>query len=177
MAKIILDMAMSLDGFVADRNGNSIYPIGKSLDLVELIATTGAVVMDRPAYDMANGDFTGYEYQVPIFVLTLDVPKKVAEGENKKLTFTFITNGIESAIEKAVTTAGKKNVMVIGVGDVPQQCIKAGLVDEIVVRLMPFFLGEGLRLFERIGTKKIELEKIRIEEFPTRTDIRFRVIK
>jgi len=61
--------------------------------------------MGRHAYNMAEGNFTGYEYRLPIFVLTHDAPEKVAKGENEKLTFMFVTDGIESAIEKARAAA------------------------------------------------------------------------
>src|SRR6266700_3662106 len=101
MGKVLLGMTMSLDGFVNDRNGDvlSLYPDLAALRETELlqesINTTGAVVMGRHAYDMAQGDFTNYEYQVPIFVLTHVVPEKVAKGQNGQLTFTFVTDGIE----------------------------------------------------------------------------------
>lgn len=179
-AEVLLDMAISLDGFTADRAGNSLYPIEElrgTAGLDELIETTGAVVMGRRAYDMAKGDFTGYEYQVPIFVLTHHVPEKAAQGENGRLTFTFITDGVESAVEKAKAAAGGKNVTVIGGVNAAQQCLKAGLLDEVQIRLMPVLLGEGLRLFEHLGDEQIQLERIRVVELPTRTDMRFRVIK
>jgi dihydrofolate reductase len=86
----------------------------KTTLLQELIETTRAIVMGRRAYDMADGDFTDYEFQVPIFVVTHDVPEKVAEGENERLTITFVTGAIESAIEKAKAAAGDKYVTVIG---------------------------------------------------------------
>src|SRR6266705_60183 len=95
MAKVIIGMTMSLDGFVNDRNGDvsRLYPDLEALRqtefLQEVIKTTGAVVMGRRAYDMAEGDFTDYEFQVPIVVLTHDVPEKVAKGENDQLTLTF----------------------------------------------------------------------------------------
>src|SRR5207249_3435023 len=85
--KVILGTTMSLDGFINDRNGSvqSLYPdleeLRKTEMLQESIRTTGAVVMGRHAYDMGEGDFTDYEYQVPIFVLTHHVPEKVAKGE------------------------------------------------------------------------------------------------
>jgi dihydrofolate reductase len=152
-------MAMSLDGFVNDRNGDvgRLYPdleaLRKTEMLQESIKTTGAVVMGRRAYDMAEGDFTGYEFQVPIFVLSHDVPEKVAKGENERLSFTFVTDGIESAIEKAKAAAGDKYVTVIGGANTAQQCIQAGLLDEIQIGIVPVLLGEGLRLFEHIGTR------------------------
>jgi dihydrofolate reductase len=183
MGKVLFGMAMSLDGFVNDRNGDvgRLYPdleaLRKTEMLRELIKTTGAVVMGRRAYDMAEGDFTGYEFQVPIFVLSHDVPEKVAKGENERLSFTFVTDGIESAIEKAKAAAGDKYVTVIGGANTAQQCIQAGLLDEIQIGIVPVLLGEGLRLFEHIGTEQIELESTRVIESPGRTDLRFRVVK
>jgi dihydrofolate reductase len=176
MGIVLLDMAMSLDGFIADRDDNSLYPIDelhKTEALDELIETTGAVVMGKRVYEMAEGDFTEYEYQVPIFVLTHNVPEEAARG----LPFTFVTDGIESAIEQARTVAGEMNVVVIGGAGAAQECIRARVLDEIQIRLMPVLLGEGIRLFENLGTARIELEQIRVIESPTRTDIRFRVVK
>ena|SRR3989442_1621302 len=79
--------------------------------LQEEIQTTGAVVMGRRAYNMAEGDLTDYEFQAPIFVLTHAVPEKGAKGENDQLTVTFVTSGIEKAIEQAKAAAGDKQVM------------------------------------------------------------------
>ena len=183
MGKVLLGMAMSLDGFVNDRNGDvgRLYPdleaLRKTEMLREVIKTTGAVVMGRRAYDMAEGDFTGYEFQVPIFVLSHDVPEKVAKGENERLSFTFVTDGIESAIEKAKAAAGDKYVTVIGGANTAQQCIQAGLLDEIQIGIVPVLLGEGLRLFEHIGAEQIELESTRVIESPGVTHLRFRVVK
>jgi len=76
MAKVIVGTTMSLDGFMNDRQGSlgRLYPNLEDLRETEMLQesmrSTGAVVMGRHAYDLANGDFTGYEYQVPIFVVT-----------------------------------------------------------------------------------------------------------
>ena len=156
MGKVIFGMTMSLDGFVNDRNGDvsRLYPelnaLRKTEMLQEAIQTTGAVVMGRRAYDMAEGDFTDYEFQVPIFVLTHDVPEKVAKGENERLTFTFVTDGIASAIAQAKAAAGDKHVTVIGGANTAQQLIRAGLLDEIQIGIMPVLLCEGLRLFDHL---------------------------
>lgn len=174
--KVIIDMAMSLDGFIADQQNQSLYPIGDLQNteaLNELIRTTGAVIMGRHAYDMANGDFTGYEYQVPIFVLTHNPPDKDTKGQNENLKISFVTNGIESAIEKAKAAANDKNVTIIGGANVAQQSIKAGLVDQIQIRLIPVLLNEGLRMFDRLGNEYIDLKKIRVRQFPDRTDMKF----
>ncbi|MGH2558267.1 MAG: dihydrofolate reductase family protein [Thermomicrobiales bacterium] len=176
-------MTMSLDGFVNDRNGDvsSLYPDLEELRetemLQEIMRSTGAVVMGRRSYDMGEGDFTDYEFQVPIFVVTHEAPEVVAKGENERLTFTFVTDGIDSAVEQAKAAAGDKDVSVIGGASTIQQCIRAGLLDEIQIDVMPLLLGEGLRLFEHIGAQQIQLEKIEVIESAARIDLRFRVVK
>jgi dihydrofolate reductase len=183
MGKVVAGMAMSLDGFINDRNGSvgRLYPdldaLRKTDILQEAIRTTGAVVIGRRAYDMADGDFTGYEFQVPIFVLTHAAPQKVAKGENGKLKFTFVTDGIESAIRQAKAAAGNKNVTVIGGASTVQQLLRAGLVDEIQIGLMSVLLGGGTRLFENTGSEPIELESAGVIESLGVSYLRFRPIK
>lgn len=183
MGKVIVGATMSLDWFMNDRNGDvsRLYPdleaLRKTEMLAEEIQTTGAVVMGRRAYDMAEGDLTDYEFQVPIFVLTHSVPEKVAKGENDTLTLTFVTDGIERAIEQAKAAAGDKHVMVIGGANTAQQCLRSGLVDEIHIGIVPVLLGEGLRFFESLESEQIELERIKVFESPARTDLWFRVVQ
>jgi len=183
MGKVIAGMAMSLDGFVNDRNGSvsRLYPdldaLRKTDLLQEDIKTTGAVVMGRRAYDMADGDFTGYEFQVPIFVLTHAAPQIVAKGENDRLSFTFVTDGIENAIQRAKAAAGNKNVTVIGGADTVQQCLRAGLVDELQIGLAPVLFGGGTRLFENIGSEPIELEGSSVIESIGIKYLQFRIVK
>jgi dihydrofolate reductase len=182
MAKVLFGMTLSLDGFVNDLNGDtsSLYPDLDALRQTEMleeeIRTTGAVVMGRHAYDMAQGDLTDYEFQVPIFVLTHTVPQTLIKGQNEKLSITFVTNSIESAIEQAKAAAGDKYVAVIGGADTAQQCINQGLLDEIQIGIVPIILGGGLRLFEHIN-KQIKLERMSVIESPDRIDLRFRVVK
>jgi dihydrofolate reductase len=148
-------MTMSLDGFIQVRNGDvdRLYPdlgeLRETEPLQELMKTTGAVVMGRRAYAMGGSDgyAADYEFQVPIFVLTHEFPEKVPK-QNDRLTFTFVTDGIESAIEQAKAAAGDKYVTVIGGANTTQRCIKAGLLDEIQIGVVPILIGEGLRLFE-----------------------------
>ncbi len=181
MAKVIVGMTVSLDGFVNDRNGSvaRLYPdlaaLHKTEVLQEAIANTGAVVMGRRAYEMANGDFTGYEFQVPIFVITHHPPKAVAKGENAKLSFEFVDD-VEGAVGKAKKAAGTKDVAVIGGASTAQQCISSGLADEIHVGIVPVLFGDGLRLFENLGDR-VQLETINVLTSPGRTDIKFRVAK
>jgi dihydrofolate reductase len=131
--------------------------------------------MGRHAYDMANGDFTGYEYQVPIIVLTHHPPELVARGANDRLTFTFVIDGIEHAIQEAKAAAGDKDVTVIGGANTAQQCINAGLFDELQVGIVPILLGGGLRFFDNLSMGNIELEKTRTLESPSRIDLSYRV--
>src|SRR3989304_5845283 len=120
MSKAVAGMIMSLDGFVQDRAGSvaALYPDLDALVKTELILdeikTTGAVVMGRHAYDMGQGDFTNYEFQVPIFVVTHHIPERVTKGENDKLKFHVVTDGIAQAIHQAKAIAGEKDVMVSG---------------------------------------------------------------
>ena len=186
MGKVILGMTMSLDGFINDRNGSveALYPDLAALrdtePLRESIQNTGAVVMGRNSYAMADDPdwFAGnYEYQVPIFVLTNNAPKKMPK-QTDDLTFTFVTDGIQSAIRQAKTVAGEKEVTVIGAASTAQQCLKAGLADELHVDIMPVLLGGGLRPFEDIGTEQIQLERMKVTELPGgRTNLQFRVVK
>ncbi|HLZ63959.1 MAG TPA: dihydrofolate reductase family protein [Ktedonosporobacter sp.] len=183
MGKVIVGATMSLDGFMNDRHGDvsRLYPNLEALRTIEMLQEemqmTGAVVMGRRSYDMAEGDLTDYEYQVPIFVLTHHVPEKRPKGENDQLTVTFVTGNIESALEKAKAAAGDKQVTVVGGANTAQQCLRAGLVDEIHIGIVPILLGEGLRFFESLVDEHIELERTRVFASPTRTDIWFRVVK
>ncbi|HXQ35531.1 MAG TPA: dihydrofolate reductase family protein [Anaerolineales bacterium] len=186
MGKVSLGMTMSLDGFINDRSGSvqALYPDLAAWRETELgkesIQDTGAVVMGRNSFDMAEDPDSiaeNYEYQVPIFVLTHQPPKKHPK-ENDDLTFTFVTDGIESAIGQAKAAAGDKDVTVIGAASIARQCLNQGLADELHVDIMPLLLGSGLRLFEDIGTELIQLERLKVMELPSgRTHLRFRIIK
>jgi len=186
MAKVILGATMSLDGYINDRNGSveALYP---DLDTWrnteagrESIQNTGAVVMGRNSFAMAEDpDWLAgnYEYQVPIFVLTHEAPKRHPK-ETGDLTFTFVTDGIESAIAQAKAAAGDKDVNIIGAASTARQCLKAGLADELHVDIMPVLLCGGLRLFEDLDKDSIRLERMKVMELPGgRTHLTFRVVK
>jgi dihydrofolate reductase len=186
MTKVILGVTISLDGFINDRKGSveALYPDLAALRdteaLQESIQNTGAVVMGRNSFAMAEDPDTiadNYEYQVPIFVLTHEPPKKKPK-ENDRLTFTFVTDGIESAINQAKAAAGEKDVTIIGAPATVRQCIQAGLADELHVDIMPVLLGGGLRLFEDIGLDELQLERLKVLELPDgRTHLRYRFVR
>ena len=183
MGNVIVGATMSLDWFMSDRNGDvsRLYPDFEVLHgtemLQEEIRTTGAVVMGRHAYDMAAGDFTGYEYQTPIFVLTHHVPEQAAIGQNDQLTITYVTDGVESAMAQAKAAAGGKHVMVVGGANTAQQCLRAGLVDEIHIGVVPVLLGDGLRFFEPLAHEGLKLVQTRVFESSTRTDVWYSVVR
>ena len=177
---------MSLDGFINDRSGSvaALYPDLETWKNTELgresIQNTGAVVMGRNSFAMAEDPdwFAGnYEYQVPIFVLTHQPPQKHPK-ETDDLTFTFVTDGIESAIKQAKAVAGNRDVNIIGAASTARQCLQAGLADELHIDIMPVLLGGGLRLFDSISEEQIRLERLKAIELPGgRTHLRFRILK
>jgi len=186
MSKVILGMTKSLDGFINDSSGSvealysDLAALQETEPMKESIKNTGAVVMGRNSFGMAEDPdwFAGnYEYQVPIFVLTHQPPKRHPK-ETDQLTFTFVTEGMESAIGQAKAAAGDKDVTVIGAASTAQQCLRAGLADELHVDIMPVFLGGGLRPFEGISAEQIQLERLKVVELPAgRIHIEFRIIK
>jgi dihydrofolate reductase len=179
MATVHAGMTMSLDGFVADRQGRTarlsdpVASRGAFMD--ELIRETGAVVLGRRTFAMSEDPdwYVGnYEFQVPIFVLT-HTPPAVPPKQDENLTFTFVTDGITSAVAQARAAAGAKAVKVIG-ASVVRQVLRAGLADELHVDVAPVLLGAGLRLFDDPDLEGVSLEKIDARDVGTFTALRFR---
>ena len=181
MSKVILDAAMSVDGYWAEPSGKSIYPIDElrgSAIGAELIRTTGAVVMSRNSYAMApDPDWyvDNYEYQVPIFVISADPPHQLPK-QSDRLTFAYVQEGMTSAIQQALSAAGERNVMVIGEASAAQQVLNTGLLDELILRVVPIVLGKGVRLFSDFGNR-IELKRDSVVETSSTTHLRFSVIR
>ncbi len=93
-------------------------------------------------------------------------------------TFTFVTDGIEAALEQARAAAGGKNVAVAGGGDAVQQYLRAGLLDELQIHVAPVLLGDGVRLFEsHLGGAQVQLECTRVIESPAVTHLKYRVLR
>jgi dihydrofolate reductase len=204
MGKVSMGLSMSLDGFIAGPNDGPEHPLGEggerlfawystgdteyglpgtemvfrvSPQSAELLrrahARMGAFVTGRRTFDITNGWGGNPPLGVPTFVVTHSVPQEwVYEGS----PFTFVTDGVESAVEKARAAAGDKDVAV-GAASLAQQCIRAGLLDEIHVDLVPVLLGDGVRLFEHLGTTPIELESTEVVEGAGVTHLTFRVVK
>jgi len=139
----------------------------------QMTQATGAIVSGRRMFDVAGAWGGKHPFDVPIVVVTHTVPQEwVKEGS----PFTFVTDGIESAVAKAKEIAGDKNVGVGG-ADVTRQCLKLGLLDEIGIDLVPVLLGNGVRLFEYLGIEPVELECTSVIEDFGVTHLRYRVVK
>ena len=179
MGKVFLDMAMSLDGFVAGSNDedSGLYnwyfaPSGNATVVIdELLQTIGAMIIGRRTFgDQPDGFDT--PYKVPHFVLSHTARQRVAKGG---ATFVFVDTGIESALAQAQAAAGEKAVCVAGGAATAQQFLKARLIDEVQIHLVSMLLGQGIRLFD--NGAPMELERTRVLESPGVTHLRFRVVK
>lgn len=204
MGKVSVGLSMSLDGFIAGPNDGPERPLGEggerlfawysggdteyglpgtemvfnlspqSAELLrEAHSRMGALVTGRRTFDITSGWGGNPPLGVPTFVVTHTVPQEwVYEGS----PFTFVTDGVQSAVERAKEVAGDKDVAV-GAASIAQQCISAGLLDEIHVDLVPLLLGGGVRLFEHLGNTPIELESTRVIEGTGVTHLTFRVLR
>jgi dihydrofolate reductase len=189
-SKVILDISMSLDGFIAGPNDhvkplhdwlfsgdtpsayNDFFKLSKKSAKVfdNLIKTTGAIVTGRRTYDITAGWGGNHPFpRVPVFVLSSRVPKKVPKGST---SFTFVPDGIKSAVRQARKAAGKKNVYILGGASIAQQCLNAKLLDEVMIHLVPLLLGGGVRLFDNLE-KQIKLEPTKIIAAPGITHLEF----
>ena len=204
MGKVKVDISTSLDGFITgpdDRTGQELGEGGEQLHewvvalagwrkrhgleggetgpdddvMEEAAADVGAVVMGRRMFDLGEGPWgDDPPFRMPVFVVTHRA-KETLEKEGGT-TFTFVTDGVESALDQAREAAGDQNITVAGGAETVQQLVAAGLVDEIQLHVAPLFLGRGKRLFDQLG-KEIELERMRVVDSPGVTHLKYRVVK
>ena len=213
MGKVVLDISMSLDGFVAGPNPTLERPLGDggerlhewavelaawrephglsggvvnaSSALVEKsLASTGAVVMGRRMFSGGEGRWEddpnadGWwgddpPFRVPVFVLTHHAREPLLK--ERGTTFTFVTDGIESAVEQARAAAGDRNIAIGGGANVAQQSLKSGLLDEMQINLAPVLLGDGTRLLDGLSGAGVRLEPIQVIDSPGVTHVRYGV--
>jgi dihydrofolate reductase len=152
----------------------------------ESLAAQGAVVMGRrmfsggagPWEDDPNADgWWGDDppFRVPVFILTHHAREPVTKQGGT--TFTFVTDGIEAALEQARAAAGDRDVLVAGGADAIQQSFRAGLLDELQIHLVPVLLGDGVRLLDNLGATQAGLELDRVVDSPAVTHLRYRVVR
>jgi dihydrofolate reductase len=193
VGKVVFDISMSLDGFITAASTRADEPMGDGGERLhewafggdersrELLAEagreTGAVVCGRNTYDHSvawwGADGPTGQARLPVFVVTHSEPDEQPENG----VYTFATGGIEAALEQAKEAAGDKTVAVMGGADLGRQCIRAGLVDEISIHLVPVLFGSGMRMFDGDEHEHIQLEAIGVEPTPPATHMRFRVVK
>jgi dihydrofolate reductase len=203
MGKVTFNIAVSLDGFVAGPNdspdnglgdggerlfdwyfsgdteipisdGNMILKVSsQSAEILQAaMSTYGAGVWGRRTFDIARA-WGGHPPGRPCFIVTHKPPQEwIYEGS----PFTFVTDGVESAIRQAKQAAGDKDVVVC-TASILQQCLSAGLMDEIHIDVAPILLGSGVRLFDHLGKVPIELKSIRAIQAPGVIHLGFRVVK
>jgi dihydrofolate reductase len=158
---------------------------GLESDLVARnLAATGAVVMGRRMFSGGEGPWEsdpnadawwGDEppFHTPVFVLTNHAREPVPKQGGT--TFTFVTDGVESAVEQALAAAGDRDVQVAGGGSVIQQALSAGALDEVLIHLTPVLLGSGTRLFDDSGNRDVRLELADLREGERVIHLRYRV--
>ncbi len=183
MTQLLAGMTVSLDGFVEGPPGQNVsMSVNEDADrasaqLAEAIKHTGAVLMGRRTFDMAEDPdlyADHYEFQVPIFVVTHRPPSPPPRG-NDALTFTFVTEGVESAAAQALAAAGDRDVTVVGGPDVIRQLLVAGLVDVLEMDVVPVLLGSGTRFLDSPLLAGIPLDLEYVQEIGSRTTLGFRV--
>jgi dihydrofolate reductase len=149
----------------------------------EGLANLGATIMGRNMFGGGPGpwgDWKGWwgddpPFHRPVFVLTHH-PREPLELEGGT-TFTFVTDGIESALEQARLAASGQDVALAGGADAAQQYLAAGLIDELDIHVVPVLLGEGARLFDNLSGSTVTLEQERVVEAPGVTHLKYRAVR
>jgi dihydrofolate reductase len=203
MGKVFVDITTSLDGFIAGPNDSPDLGLGEGGErlhewvyglatwrephglaggtsgqdaeiLDEAFRDTGAVVLGKRMFDNAKGWGDNPPFHVPVFVLTHEARETITKEGGT--TFTFVTDGIESALAQARDAAGDKNISIAGGANTIQQYLNAGLIDEMQIHLVPLMLGGGIRLFDQVDPE-LELVGTRVVESPGVTHLKYRVVK
>jgi dihydrofolate reductase len=178
--KVVVNRAMSLDGFIAGPGGDMGWGGKRSLadfvtqeDFLAIAGATGAMLVGRRTWEVGDKmeaeepGSVDYPFSGPMFLLShrpLDPPDP---------DVTILSGDIRDAVATALAAAGGKDLEILG-ADVAGQCLQAGLVDEILVYLLPLLLGDGVP-FSPPGLGRIELEPISSKRSKDATMIRFRV--
>jgi dihydrofolate reductase len=187
MAIVDADISMSVDGFITGPNVQQHPGLGEGGEVLhgwlresagkqiinDSLGSSGAVITSRRVYDLTGGWGEDGFYQLPVFVLTHRPHEVVRKG---RTTFTFVTDGIESAVRQAVAVAGAARVHVMGGASIIQQALNAGLIDELHLHVAPVLLGAGTPLFAHLGGP-VPLTRISVVETEKGTHLRYRIEK
>ena len=178
--KVVVNRSMSLDGFIAGPGDamDWIFDFVAPDEFPEVAAATGAMLIGRRTYDVGNrmdaakergpaSSGETYPFSGPVFVLTHEPP------ERPDPEVTFLSGDIGEAVATARSAAGGKNLEILG-ADVAGQCLRRGLVDEILVYVLPVLLGDGVP-FSTPDVARIDLEPLSSTPSGAVTILRFRV--
>jgi dihydrofolate reductase len=178
--KVVVNRSMSLDGFIAGPGHAMDWGGGRPLadfvapeDIAEIAAATGAMLIGRRTWDVgskmeaAEPGSVDYPFSGPFFLLTHRPP------DPPDPDVTIVTGDIADAVATALDAAGGKNLEILG-ADVAGQCLGRGLVDEILVYVLPVLLGDGIR-FSAPGLARVDLEPVSSARSGDATILRFRV--
>jgi dihydrofolate reductase len=181
--KVVVNRSMSLDGFIAGPGDamDWIFDFMAPDEFPEIAAATGAMLVGRRTDEVgdrmdannergAASSGEGYPFSGPVFVLTHRPPNPPAPE------VTYLTGDIGQAVATALDAAGGKNLEILG-ADVAGQCLRRGLVDEILVYVLPVLLGDGIRFYSSPGLARIDLEPVSSTRSGAVTILRFRVRK
>jgi dihydrofolate reductase len=191
MGKVIFDISMSLDGFIAGANarpeaglgdgGERLHDWGfnsadpRNRALMEWYATMGANIFGRTGYDHSiihwGSDGPTGAARIPTVIVSHSMPQDIPQGS----VYSFV-DSVEAALETAKKLAGDKDIYITG-ADVAGQFLKRGLIDEISIHLVPVLFGSGTRLFEGLDSEHISLGIIEAIQTAEAIHLRFRVVK
>ena len=173
LGKVVVNRSMSVDGFIAgpDHAMDWVFDYMKDDLFPEVMAATGAMLIGRGTHEVAKRmsvEDTEYDGG-SLFVLTHRPPEEPEPG------VTFLSCGLAEAVDTARAAAGGKNLEILG-ADLASQCLQQGLVDEVLVYVLPVLLGDGVR-FSTSGLGRIDLEPFSNTQSGPVTMLRFRVRK
>ena len=177
--RVLLHVTMSLDGFIAGTGHDQDWVFehgGPSAIADEVMRSTGAVLAGRGWYDIATRRYDGVDgiyggdWEGPVLVLTHRPP------QDADPRITFLSGDIEEAVTTARTAAEGANVCIFG-ADVARQCLEAGQLDQLVIHVAPLLLGDGVRLYDAPGARRVPLERTAVVESGDVTALRFEVVR
>lgn len=192
MGRVVFDISMSLDGYMTAAGQTAEEPLGPGGQrlnewafgsdeqnrsyLADQVAGLGAVITGRTTYNTSlpwwDADGPSGPARRPVFVLTHEAPADPPAGG----VYTFVVDGVESALRQAQAAAGDQVVCIMGGANVGQQYLAAGLLDEVSVHLVPVLFGAGTRMFDHLGPDHHQLEALDAVATPAAIHTRFRVL-
>jgi dihydrofolate reductase len=180
--QVLVHTTMSLDGFIAGPNDEMDWVFEHAADVPaglidEVIATTGAILGGRRGYEVGRraerpetSKPFGGRWSGPIFILTHRPPE-----DERDPAYTFVSGDVRDAVTQALEAARGRNVLVLG-ADVVGQCLREGLVDEILILLLPVLLGDGVRLFDAPGAE-VRLDGLDASASGQVVNLRYRAVR